>query len=84
MLPGEKTRSRPIFSPTKDTFGLLCIINNYILLELARILPSFCYRETDQTLHEKMSKCTATHSVDLDASSNDACQWKDLKNTIDT
>lgn len=31
ILHNEKTRSRPIFSPTKDTFGIPCLINNYIL-----------------------------------------------------
>ena len=42
------------------------------------------YKETMDTLTVKFSKCVHETSIDMDASANDACQWAELKNTVDT
>lgn len=84
ILKATKTRSRLIWSPTGDSYGLVCVINNFICKQLAHIIPSFQHGETLTTLRQKFSICKHNYSVDMDASSNDACQWAELKNIVDT
>lgn len=47
-------------------------------------MSSFCYKDTIEKIKTKILSCDAPASVDLDASSNDACQWGILKHTLDT
>lgn len=37
-----------------------------------------------EELQKKLANCIYDTSIDMDASSNDACQWAELKTAIDT
>lgn len=81
VLPGKKSRSRLVYNPKGDLIGVPGYISEWILRNLARIMPGFCYKETNETLTAKFEKVWKKETVvfDLDAKANDANQHFELR-----
>jgi hypothetical protein len=86
ILTGRRDRLRFVYNPIGDTFGALCYINAYVLVELSRKTSSFCYRETSESVELKLGLCSypGMGSIDMDASANETNQHYENKNVIDT
>jgi len=81
LLPNRKDRSRLIFPPHADTFGLLCPLNNLIQTALASVIPGYCYGWNVERYAQEFSRHNDV-AIDLDASNNDALQHAGLKSVI--
>jgi len=73
--PGLKTmRPRLIYNPKGDIKGFACYFSEWILVNLAHIMPGFCYKETCSSLVRKINDAWEANpcAFDMDAKSNDA------------
>lgn len=73
VLHNQTTRSRNIFGVSKDLMGIPTYISEFILRNLAHIMPGFSYKDTIKSYQDKITQMASGKIInDWDGASNDA------------